>query len=69
MYHPNSSSCSQYSTFSNNHANAIAPYTWFVKIYTFKPPEDTSLPSKLEILFLLDSGASICVVNFPTFTI
>ena len=31
--------------------------------------QDTSLPSKLELLFLLDSDASICVLNLPTFTI
>ena len=63
MYHPNTSQRSK------NQANAITSSTWFVNLYIFKPPEDTSLPSKLELLFLLDSGASICVLNLPTFTI
>ena len=67
MYHPTTSS-SQYSSPSNEHANAITPSTWFVNLYFFKPIEDTLLPSKLELLFLLDSGASICVLNLPTFT-
>ena len=35
----------------------------------FTPLEETSLPSKLELLFLLDSGASIWVLNLPTFTV
>ena len=43
--------------------------TWFVNQYIFKSPEVTSLPSKLERLFLLDSGASICVLHPTTFTI
>ena len=68
MYHPNISSPQSSST-STEHANAITPSTWFVNIYIFKPGEDTSIPSKLELLFLLDSGASICVLNLPTFTI
>ena len=69
MYHPNTSSCSQSSTLSNNHANAITPSTWSVNLYYFKPPEETSLPSKLENLFLPDRGASICVLNLLTFAI
>ena len=68
MYHPNISSPQSSST-STEHANAITPSTWFVNLYIFKPSEDTSIPSKLELLFLLDSGASICVLNLPTFTI
>ena len=68
MYHP-TTSASQYSSLSTEHANAITPSTWFVNLYSFKPSEDTSLPSKLELLFLLHSGASICVLNLPTFTI
>ena len=68
MYHPNISS-SQSSSTPAEHANAITPSTWFVNLYIFKPTEDTSIPSKLELLFLLDSGASICVLNLPTFTI
>ena len=69
MYHPNISSCSQSSTLSNHHANAITLSTWFVNLYIFKPPENTSFPSKLDILFLPDNGASICVLNLLTFTI
>ena len=68
MYHP-TISASQYSSLSTEHANAITPSTWFVYSKIFKPSEDTSLPSKLELLFLLDSGASICVLNLLTFTI
>ena len=68
MYHPNSP-LSQSSSTSTEHANAITPSTWFVNLYIFKPSEDTSIPSKRELLFLLDSGASICVLNLPTFTI
>ena len=69
MYHSNLSSCSQYSTSSNNHVNALTPSTWFVNLYIFKKLEDTSSPSKLEFLFLLDSVASTCVLNLLTFTI
>ena len=65
MYHPTTSS-SQHSSLSNEHADAITPSTWFVNFYILKPIEDTSLPSKLELLFLIDSGASICVLNLPT---
>ena len=68
MYHPNTSSSKPSSTFTE-HANAITPSTWFVNLYFFKPSDDTSIPSKLELLFLLDSGASICVLNLPTFNI
>ena len=67
MYHPNTSS-SQCSSLSNDQPNAITPSIWFVNLYIFKPIENTSLSSKLELLFLLDSGASICVSNLPTFT-
>ena len=68
MYNPTTYS-SHYPSLSTEHANAIKPSTWFVNLYIFKPIEDTSLPSKLELLILLDSGASICVLNLPTFTI
>ena len=54
---------------SNNQANDTVPSTWFVNLYIFKPPGDTSLPSNLELLFLLDSGGSICVLNLHTFLI
>ena len=68
MYHPNPP-LSEPSSTSTENANAITPSTWFVNLYIFKPNEDTSIPSKLELLFLLDSGASICVLNLPTFII
>ena len=69
MHHPKTCSCGQYSTLSNNHANAITLCTWFVNLCIVKPPKDTSLPSKIEILYLLDSSASICVLALPTSTI
>ena len=43
-------------------ANAITPYSWFFILYNSKSKIDTSTPSKLEIFFLLDSGASISVL-------
>ena len=67
MYHPNPP-LPQSST-STEHANALTPSTWFNNLFIFKPNEDTSITSKLELLFLLDIGASICVLNLPTFTI
>ena len=52
----------------------LLPLPLGLLIYTFSnlvkiPLSLTSIPSKLELLFLLDSGASICVLNLPTFTI
>ena len=32
-------------------------------------PEDSSLPSKQEILIIQESGVSVCVLNLPTVTI
>ena len=68
MYHP-TLPLPQSSSTSSEHANAITPSTWFVNLYIFKPSQETSIPYKLELLFLLDSGASICVLNLPTFTV
>ena len=49
-------------------ANTITPYSWFYQLYVHASEEkDNILPSKLEILFLLDTGASISVLNLPTF--
>ena len=49
-------------------ANTITPYSWFYKLYIHaSETNDNILPSKLEILFLLDTGASISVLNLPTF--
>ena len=47
-------------------ANTITPYSWFYPLYIHaSETNDNILPSKLEILFL--SGASISVLNLPTF--
>ena len=49
-------------------ANTITPYSWFYPLYIHaSETNDNILPSKLEILFLLDTGASISVLNLPTF--
>ena len=49
-------------------ANTITPYSWFYPLYVHtSETKDDVLPSKLEILFLLDTGASISVLNLPTF--
>ena len=49
-------------------ANTITPYSWFYSLYVHASEgKDNILPSKLEILFLLDTGASISVLNLPTF--
>ena len=49
-------------------ANIITPYSWFYPLYVHaSETNDNILPSKLEILFLLDTGASISVLNLPTF--
>ena len=53
---------------NNEIANAITPYSWFYSLYVHASEgKDNILPSKLEILFLLDTGASISVLNSPTF--
>ena len=49
--------------------NAITPSRWFFNLYISQSKTDTSTPSQLEILFLLDSGASISFLNLPTYTI
>ena len=49
-------------------ANTITPYSWFHPLYVHaSETNDNILPSKLEILLLLDTGASISVLNLPTF--
>ena len=46
----------------------ITPYSWFYPLYVHASKgKDNILPSKFEILFLLDTGASISVLNLPTF--
>ena len=53
MYHPTAM------------ANAVTPTSWFYTLYVHTPERDN--PSRLEIAFLLDSGASISVLNYPTY--
>ena len=49
-------------------ANTITPYSWFYPLYIHaSEAKDNILPSQLEILFLLNTGASISVLNLPTF--
>ena len=49
-------------------ANTTTLYSWFYPLYLHASEgKDNILPSKLEILFLLDTGASISVLNLPTF--
>ena len=57
MYHPTAM------------ANAVTPTSWFYTLYVHTPSSITQSndPSRLEIAFLLDSGASISVLNYPTY--
>ena len=57
MYHPTAM------------ANAVTPTSWFYTLYVHTPSSITQRhnPSRLEIAFLLDSGASISVLNYPTY--
>ena len=49
-------------------ANTITPHSWFYPLYIHaSETNDNILPSKIEILFLLDTGASISVLKLPTF--
>ena len=49
-------------------ANTITPYSWFYPLYVpASEGIDNILPSKIKILFLLDTEASISVLNLPTF--
>ena len=49
-------------------ANTITPYSWFYPLYVHtSETKDHLIPSKLAILFHLDTGASISVLNLPTF--
>ena len=48
--------------------NTIIPTNCFFHLYFSKSKIDLSTTSKLEILFRLDSGASISVLNLPTYT-
>ena len=57
MYHPTAM------------ANAVTPTSWFCTLYVHTPSSivQRDNPSRLEIAFLLDSGASISVLNYPTY--
>ena len=59
MYHP------------TEMTNALTPTSWFYSLYTHASPNQNQrdYPSRLKISFLLDSGASISVLNHPTITI
>ena len=50
-------------------ANAVTPTSWFYSLYThaLSNQSQRDYPSKLEISFLLDSGASISVLKYPTY--
>ena len=57
MYHPTAM------------ANAVTPTSWFYTLYVHTPSSITQRDSssRIEIAFLLDSGASISVLNYPTY--
>ena len=57
MYHPTAM------------ANAVTPTSWFYTLYVHTPSSilQRDNPSRLEVAFLLDSGASISVLNYPTY--
>ena len=57
MYHP------------TEMANALTPTSWFYSLYLDTPERynDNDHPSNLEISFLLNSGASISELNYPTY--
>ena len=57
MYHPTAM------------ASAVTPTSWFYTLYVHTPSSVTQKdnPSRLEIAFILDSGASISVLNYPTY--
>ena len=55
MYHP------------TEMASAVTPTIWFYSLYTHTPRNQIQrdYPSRLEISFILDSGASISVLHYP----
>ena len=57
MYHPTAM------------ANAVTPTIWFYTLYVHTPSSipQRDKPSRLEIAFLLDSGASISQHTYPTY--
>ena len=57
MYHPTAM------------ANAVTPKSWFYTLYFHTPSRSTQRdnPSRLEIAFLLESGVSMSVLNYPKY--
>ena len=57
MYHP------------TEMANALTPTSWFYSLYLHTPEKynNNDHPSSLKISFLQYSGASISVLNYPTY--
>ena len=46
----------------------ITPTSWLFNLYTHSRNEtDSNLFSRLELAFLLESGALISIINIPTF--
>ena len=62
---------SQYKTEDHTHsqADAFTPSTCFLNLLDLEPPDEKSSSSKLDLFFVLASGASISMLNIPTFTI
>ena len=50
-------------------ATAVTHARWFYTLYTHTPSNHTQrdFPSRLECSFLLDSGSSKSVLNYPTY--
>ena len=62
---------SQYKTEDHTHsqADAFTPSTCFLNLLDLESLDDKSSSSKQDLFFVLDSGASISMLNIPTFTI
>ena len=50
-------------------ANAVTPTSWSYSLYIYTPSNQIQRdnPTRLEIPFLLDSGATTSVLNYPTY--
>ena len=57
MYHP------------TEMANAVTPTSWYYTLYVHAPSSQIQRdsPSRVEISFLLDSGASMSLLKYPTY--
>ena len=50
--------------------NGITPTSWFYQLSIYTPPQTIDpCSSRFQIILLLDTGASIFVLNLPTYTI